>query len=404
MYPGYLSIDGIEIINEARTAAYVRYGLPGIEMICDGDMLANALGHTAYSNPSTDNAPWTRPTSYPSLYFYGLYPRARGIQGSEDGTREVDTTQLAGHGAVHTSPRHGSLEMRVTLTAFAATEEAMMEGLAWLKDVLAGDGNSDANPGCTGRTVRMYAAQPAEPVQAYSLAREFYDVEVTEAPRVTKKLGSKRGVVWELEFSMEAGRPWAHTLTSKVGQLAMDDGVNYQDPVEDCAAVRSGYDDFVNDPFFTDISKPPQPSLILPPNILDITSWRRRTLQLTPTLTGRWGRVLPVVKVYTENAVQYLRLRFYRVNAGLSGCDYDGEFLVSYIPDTAVLTLDAIRRSATLTLSNGKVVPAGHLLFGSDGQPFLWPSLGGQHNYNMTADLMPGQPGVLVTLDAAVRE
>jgi hypothetical protein len=69
-----------------------------------------------------------------------------------------------------------------------------------------------------------------------------------------------------------------------------------------------------------------------------------------------------------------------------------------------VLTLDAVRREASVTLPGGRVVPAGNLLFGSDGTPFLWPTLGCQHTYTMTADLMPGQPGAVVMLETAVRE
>jgi hypothetical protein len=109
-----------------------------------------------------------------------------------------------------------------------------------------------------------------------------------------------------------------------------------------------------------------------------------------------------VVHVNTEGAdAQYLRLRFYR--EGAAGCDYDGEFLISYIPAWSTLKLDAITREATM-FTGGRWVPAGHLLFGSDGTPFLWPTLGCQHTYTMTADLMPGQSGVAVVLDVAVRE
>lgn len=403
MFSGYLAIDGIEVLNGARASAYITELMPKIDIECDYSDLAGALGHSAYTTPTRDKAPWYQGARAATGRFLGLFPSK--IEGAEDSTRTVEATETSGHGAVMTSPRYGSREIRVVVDAFALDEEAMGEGLAWLREVLAGDGCSDADGGCLGRTVRMYLTMPRSKVSAHGLAREFFDAEVIDAPRVKKKLPSKAGAIWQIEFLIRAGKPWAFTLPASVGQLAMDDGLNHQDaPGENCSDVPDPYSDFVNDPYFTAISRPPQPPTILPPNVLDISSWRRRVQPLPTSHTMRWGRTVPVVRVYTENAIQYLRLRFYRDGTGLSGCDYDGEFLISYIPASAVLTLDGIRRRATLTLPDGRTVPAGHLLFGSDGTPFMWPTLGCQHGYTMTADLMPGQPGVLVTLETAVRE
>ena len=289
-------------------------------------------------------------------------------------------------------------------TAFALYEEAMEEGMAWLRQVLSNDGCSDTDLGCTGQEALMFAALPVDAVAAYGLRRNFYRVETTEGPLVTEKYPVKGFVMWRIEFTLTAGVPWAFSSPYDVGTLAMDvDSYNFQDPAgENCSAALDAYDEFIDDPYFTAISRPPRPPVILPPNILDINSWRRRTLQIPLTQSSRWGRVAPVVRIATENAVQFVRLRFYR--DGASGCDYDGEFLVSYIPASAVLTLDAVRREATVTLSDGRVVPAGNLLFGSDGTPFMWPSLGCQNTYTMTADIMPGQPGTVVMLETAVRD
>lgn len=280
----------------------------------------------------------------------------------------------------------------------------MEEGLAWLREVTANDGCSEVTGlGCTGQEARMFTARPEDQLEAFEFARVFHNVEVTAAPKVSKKHPVKGFLMWEVEFLITAGIPWAFTSTAEVGVLAMDEGVNFQDPAgQNCADVRSAYDDFVADPFFTDIHKPPRPPAILPPNLLKITSWRRRSLPIPSNHTQRWGRAVPIVHVATELEVQYLRIRFYREGKG--ACDYDGEFFVSYIPSTAVLTLNGITRQATLKLWDGRVVPAGHLLFGSDGLPFTWPTLGCQQKYTMVADLMPGQLGVAVILETAVRE
>lgn len=399
MYDGYLALGGVEILNRARTATYLRDSLGArVEVRCDDADLRKGLGHGPYATPAT--APWATGSRLAGHRFLGFFPGK--LTGAEDSTRGVDLTELTGDGAVMTSPRYGSLEMRFVASAFAMDEEAMEEGMAWLKQSLSNDGCSDADLGCTGREAQLFAAKPSTAVEAYARTRIFHRVEVTEGPRVMSKYPTRGFVMWQVEFTLTAGIPWAFTSLADTGTVNMDTASNFQDPAgENCSVTADAYNDYVDDPYFTGINRPPRPPVILPPNILNITSWRRHTVTIPAIQTQRWGRTVPVVHVSTTNAVQYLRLRFYQT--GKAGCDFSGEFVVSYIPKNAVLTLDAIKREATLRLSNGKIVPAGHLLFGSHGRPFLWPTLGCQHTYKMTADLMPGQAGVVVMLQTAVR-
>lgn len=403
MYDGYLMVGGTEILNRARAGAYLQQFLAGrVDVVREDPALRTALGHSPYSTPAANMAPWVTGSRPAGGRFLGLFPGK--LIGAEDSTRGVEVTELSGNGAVMTSPRYGSLEMRFVATAFALDEEAMEEGMAWLKQALSNDGCSDASLGCTGREAKLFAALPANTAAAYSHTRIFHRVEITEGPKVlAKRPTSDRGfVMWEVEFTLTAGIPWAFTALADVGTLDMNAALNFQDPAnEDCSVTASAYDNYVDDPYFTGISRPPRAPVILPPNILDISSWRRLSLTIPSAQTLRWGRVVPVVHVSTTDAIQYLRLRFYQ--AGKTSCNFDGEFIVSYIPKNAVLTLDAIKREATLRLAGGKIVPAGHLLFGSDGRPFLWPTLGCQHTYSMTADLMPGQSGVAIILQTAVR-
>ena len=250
----------------------------------------------------------------------------------------------------------------------------------------------------------MFAAKPPSRVEAVAMWRSLFEVEVLEAPTITQQFNSKHAVMVQLEFTLSAGKPWFFTDPAQVATLDMNSALNFQDPDgEDCSIAASALDDFINDPFFTGISAPPQPDVIKPPNLLDITSWRRLEAVIQANQSDRWGRMVPVVNVSTgSTAMQYLRLRFYEV--GHSGCDYTGEFLISYLPANTVLTLDARRREAYATLADGREVPASHLLFGSDGTPFAWPSMGCHATYKLSADLMPGQQDVIVMLDVAVRE
>jgi hypothetical protein len=405
MFDGYLNVGGVEILNVARTFAYVTQHMPGVTVHCNQEALRDALGHSVYTSPEDDSAPWYQGNRVAAGRFYGLFPL--GAQGADDSTRSMKLTQLIGDGAVHTMPRHGPREIRVKAVAFAQDYEALSEGLAWLRDVLAGEGCSDPTKlGCLGKEVVMYAAVPTDSAEEVEFRRTFHQVETTDGPQVTKVYPSKSGVMVGVEFTLTAGVPWAFTTAASVATLNMDTALNFQDPVgENCSPMNIAYDQYIDDPYFTGISRPPQPPVIAPPNILAIHSWRRLTAAIPAYMTQRWGRTVPLVRVWTSaTAAQFLRVRFYRQGSGLDGCDFDGEFLVSYIPAWCMLTLDAIRRSATIRRPDGSVVPAGHLLFGSDGRPFQWPSLGCQYTYTMTADLMPGQANVSVYLEAAVRE
>lgn len=406
MYDGYLAFGGVEIINAGRAAAYLEAFVPRVEVRCDADGLGPALGHTPYVSPAADDAPWYQPDRPATGRFYGLFPGK--MTGAEDSTRQVPVTELTGDGAVHTMARYAAREIRFVATAFAADEAAMEEGIAWLRDVLAADGCGVGTGalGCTGHIARVFSAKPASMAEALAHQRTFYKVETIEGPRVAQKFPVKGFLMWEVEFTLRAGRPWAFSAEEDLGTVDLPSGSSYTDPAwENCSLEDDAYNDFIDDPYFTAIAKPPRPAVILPPNILDIASWRRRTLVLPPSVTQRWGRVVPVARVMTSGtSAQFIRLRFYRGTTDLFGCGYDGEFLVSYLPANAILTLDGIRQEVSVTLADGRVVPGGHLLYGSDGRPFAWPEMGCQETYTMTADMMPGQTGITVSLGAAVRE
>lgn len=401
MYEGYLKIGGIEILNRARASAYLREHLAGrVSVKCDDAAMRVALGHGAYTTPARDKAAWYTGRRVTGSRFLGLYPGK--LTGAEDSTRTVELTELSGDGAVMTSPRYGALEMRFTASAFALDDAAMEEGLAWLREVLAGDGCSDGDFGCVGREAQLFSAMPTTLIEGNRYTRILHRVETTEGPRVIRKYPVRGFTMWQIEFTLTAGIAWPFTALADAGHLNLDLASNFQDPTgEDCSIIADAYDSFVDDPFFTGIIRPPRPAAILPPNILKITSWRRLSLNIPVAQTQTWGRVVPVVNVSTIKDVQYLRLRFYK--DGNAGCAFAGEFIVSYMPAGSTLKLDGVKREATIRLKTGKVVPAGNLLFGSNGRPFMWPTLGCQHAYKMTADLMPGQTGVVVFLQTAVR-
>lgn len=399
MYDGYLKFGGIEIGNYARSKAYIERHLPTLDVRCEPTGLREALGHAEYTTPALDEAPWYTASVPATGDFYGFLPTK--MVGQRDSTRQVSATQLSGDGAIHTLARHGSREIRVVGLLTALTTEAMEAGWAWFRDVLAGD-NCTAPGGdlaCGGHDVEMISSLPV------GERRSFVKAEVIGPPKEVKQWNSRSGVVHEVEFLISCGSPWAFTPLSPVASLDMDAALNYQDPAgHDCSWKDTAFDDFINDPYYTAIRQPPQAPVIKPPNLLPIDSWRRRTVGIPTVHSDRAGRVVPVVHVNTVNAAQQIRIRFYQAANGLTDCDYEGEFLISYLPAGSTMKLDGIRKEVSVTLANGRTVPGSHLVFGSGGRPFMWPTLGCHELYTMTVDLMPAQAGVVTLLDVAVRE
>lgn len=401
MFTGYMTIDGTEILNVNRVSAYAEALAPGLTLRCTAPGLNLALRQSPYTTPARDNAPWYRVTRPATGRFLGVYPL--DIEGLDDSTETITTNELTVNGGVFSRPRFGMKELRVIAYAVALDDEALEEGMAWLRSVLSNEG-IDGQLGCTGRQVRMFSATPRTSSDATSLGRTFYEVEKVEGPLKKAEYKSRYSII-KIEFTLSAGKPWAWTDPTTVATLSMNSAANYTEPVEDCSDVTASYDNFINDPFFTAIAQPPKPPIIKPPNVLDLTSWRRMLAPIPVMLTERAGRAAPIITISAgATDAQYIRLRFYAEGTGNTGCDYDGEFLVSYLPANSVMSLNGITQEATVTLSDGRELPGGHLLYGTDGRPFLWPTLASGRVYTMTADMMPGQTDIIIMLDVAVRE
>jgi hypothetical protein len=403
MYDGWLEYAGTEILNAARTATYLKAFVPQLDVKLTYPGLRTARGHATYVSPAADAAPWYVASRAVSGDFYGFMPTV--LDGVDDSSRTVTAQQLGGNGAVHSKPRYGSREIRVRLTAFAKDDKAMNEGLAWLKDVLSSGDCGQALGACTDNDLRLYAAAPLLGASDANLLRTFVRVEVLDNAKMVKVLPSNYCAMREIEFLFSAGVPWAWTAKTTNGSLTLASGSSFTDPAgEDCWVSTNPYTEFIADPFYTAIVQPPAPPRITPPNVVKVTSWRRSTLAVLQADVSRWGRVAPILTITTgSGGASQVRLRFYG-GGTITGCGHEGEFLISYIPPNATMTIDSIRREIKVLKSNGKTVVGGQLVYGSDGMPVTWPSLGCAGTYTMTADMLPGQTGITVLLETAVRE
>jgi hypothetical protein len=402
VFNDYLAYDGVEVLNAARAHAYAKAGAPQLTLAPAPDALRTTLGDDPYTTPAGDGAPWYRAAVPASARFWGLLPR--GLQGADDSTRTVQTTELNLGGGVHSSARYGSREIRVSAVALAADDEALAAGLAWLRDTVDG---SCAAPGlgCDDRTALVLNALPV-PSSAADPFRTFYRVQTISSVKVVQNPPFRSCSAAVVEFILSAGVPWAFTPVVRTGTLEMDSGYTSQIDAagENCSEQDTAYNNFINDPYFTAIAQPPRPLTVAPPNLLPMSSWHRKTLAIPVADADQFGRMVPRLDVRVgANDLSQVRVRFYRSDGPLTGCGYDGEFYISYTPANTTLRIDGIHREISVITAAGPV-PGSHLVYGSAGRPFAWPTFSCHNAHTLVVDSAAGNSALNIDLDIAIRE
>lgn len=443
MYQGFLELGGLELISAPRTHSYVQRHLPGVRLrgchTCDYfryALLAGGLGDVpypgaaypgssypngtltnpddSYLDPATDFAPWYQPARPASADFFGFYPL--DVQGMDNSTHETWATELVGNGGFVPPGRHRSREIRVVTVAIAASQEGMEEGLAWLRAAL--DSTTSCNDGsveCAGQQMRFFTYCPGDEDiskvagRARDAARLMYRVEALEGPIVTPQR-SATAVMARVEFTLVAGVPWWFTYAQEVERLTGNtskqvDHVAYPPDLDTFSSL-------IDDPLYGTISRPPRPPLVIPEAINPPARWYRYTSSLTPEHTQRWGRGMVRLRVLSGSSERrMLRVRMYPNLRGeapdnVDGRDWEGEFLISWMPANSELILDSALETARLGLLSeaGTSTPAGHLVHGSDGRPFQWPSLACDVPYVIHVDSRTQLGNASVIFEMATRE
>lgn len=152
----YLCLAGNEVLNGARTAAYLDSCLGGIRRVrsgspCDCDPLAET-----YVDPVADDAPWVDASRPESAEFFGFLGDVRL---SPAGARSVVPRGLPG--ATIGLLNDGARILSVEANMFAGSVAGMAWGERWLAEVLTGsvcedDDEAEVSVGCDFR--RLYRA------------------------------------------------------------------------------------------------------------------------------------------------------------------------------------------------------------------------------------------------------
>lgn len=238
-YDGYFAFGGTEVINAARTAAYVAHEMPtfGLSNCVRCEDLRLALGDDPYTTPLVDAPAWFDERNPDSWNFYGLYPLS--VEGIEDSTVTSTVTQLTGDGAVMSAPRHAGREISFSALLIGADDAAVSYGLTWLRSALEG---SPCRPdgACTGDHLCFYSACPpvctdADPTGspkrftcedgqitatgrwcALDYERTMYRVTVTDGPTIVERYNTSVGSMIRVQWTVTAGVPWAYSTAIKV--------------------------------------------------------------------------------------------------------------------------------------------------------------------------------------------
>lgn len=229
MWDGYFDLDGVEIINVARTETYLENaGASWFKPLFKTTNLVTLLADDPYVDPATDNAPWYDAAVPHSAEFYGVYPLdVDGLDNSSGSSAMIESILNGGQpGAVRFSSKSGVYNVIL----LAASSLGAAYGRQWLSRALLGPcgsvggcdgltlayllsdpGEADsASPGaCFGRL----ADRPADPIDlAQLLTRTLRKVTVTSPLVVTSKRTLSDGAcAWLATFTLSAGNAYEHS-------------------------------------------------------------------------------------------------------------------------------------------------------------------------------------------------
>lgn len=259
----YASLGGVEIVNVARTIAYLETGLApstmSIKADCGCPGLFELLGcppasgvteltgcppaSGGYTDPATDGAPWYSADHPESAGFAGFFPvEFEGM--SSTYVREV--TDSIGDGGILGRGRAGHRVLTWSGFLFGSSCCSVAYGLRWLTNTLRA---SSQCRDCNGDDLELLVCCPAvsgtgpQP-EAF---RTLKNVALLEGPELVSERrtsgdcsgvsgGCGGSVIMEVEFSLAAAQPWFYKAEIPiVNCISLDNGIDLlTDETVDC--------------------------------------------------------------------------------------------------------------------------------------------------------------------------
>jgi len=451
-YQGWLSLEGAELVNNSRTAAYARgFGIAGVGCV-DCDDLAASLGDAPYTNPAADDAPWYDPAEPASARFAGLL--ALEFSGLSNGTGSRAAVDLLTDGATLQPLRYARREVVVRAVAVAADDQALSYGIAWLASALRGSkctGLCGAGPMCLYAYCPCCADDAPDPCGDNAL-RTVYETGLLEGPTVTDRSLLRNAALAMVEFTLVSGLPWLYrepvpiaTICDWVPVDEVDECVEWiENPslgpcgntvgrgprlrvrgpgraTFDADSVCDTGEDCLTDPNSGCPPQPVPPRPPVPPDpctqvCFDATTNDEALVVIPPGATPLWLDAVPLVKVTTgAQAMRGLTLTFYANPTGaactddlLHDCAACSVLSVPYIPPDTTFIVDGRIQSAYAECQAaglGKALNANASLYGADGGLFTWPVLDCGGGLCLRANVQTGHsPDACVDVSLVPRE
>jgi hypothetical protein len=392
VYPGYLNVACVEIINNERTAAYA--GAIGENGQCEGGTvpitcdrcpdLPMALGHDPYISPAMDDAPWYDPVRLASADFLGIM--GGSIEGLTDATFTRTPVPLIGGGSAIGPLHREHREMAFTVTAIARSECGLSYGMEWLARALSAD---PCEQGCGGVEATMFACCPENlaGVTADDELRHFFNVGILDGPTVTERVWVNETTVWAtVTFTLVAGNPYIFGEPLDTGDdwtsIAGGDDVQADpdDVFQKCLPPRPcAQDDACPRP-----PLPPAPPAPLSPCYVQGTAaFKVARIQVQAEEYPLWAELVPLVEVMPGSQdLRRLLVRFWFNPADaecgteeLDPCDSCGDVNVSFVPAGSTLTVDGRTQRSEIACETEfrGVARSAPDLYGAEGGLFTYP-------------------------------
>lgn len=235
--------------------------------------------------------------------------------------------------------------------------------------------------------------------------RFLYDVGVTQGPQVVavQDMGN-HGYFIQVDMTFVAGNPYLYG-----SPVAIDVAPTTSLPFTDPALPPALDDIWLVDPDVTAATAPPAAPVIPNSNLqTNIKVWQRYAIDIPAGVVADWSASVPVITINSfGDDVKQVRVRFHPnpfsyPAARVDPLAYCSEFVLSFLPGSATLTVNGISESVTAAKAGRATVSANHLLFGSDGGPLTWPELSCAVPYVMTIDVPSPADRDLFDIDVAL--
>lgn len=363
---GWMAMDGTEIINSARLAAYLGAtpcDAAGPVLCQPCPELVREVSDPPFIDPIADAAPWYDRSVPISADFLGI--GGIDIEGLWRQPSEVVDGVIV-------------RDMSIRVVLAGRSEAAVSYGLAWLSMALAG--TYCATGSCIGGQMCVAVACPE--AAAPDPVRTLVDVTALERPEVVQ-IWSHQGItMWEVEFVMRARN--AGLFQDSQIQLGFGiaggqiETVNLLEAYENCNQTAP----CATDP---ECPRPEIPEVPQPPIDACYPQTDFSAHRLLASVDGlavpSWLEMIPVITVAAgAEALRNVTVRFYLNPLGIDCTDLVGvdpctactDITVLYVPGGGQTVIDGRTRRAQTTCLGGDVdVPA---LYGPGGRTFTWPT------------------------------